>query len=94
MMLLISRLRFSYYSWCYTSVQGPSMGFQTPKSSSVPFIAPPRFAAPHTYSSAAMYVAEQKSFERFVRLAPHRFDNTTGEKAYDFLTECQDKLFN
>jgi len=70
------------------------MGFQTPKSSLVPSIAPPRFAAPHTYSSAAMYVAEQKSSERFVRLVPHKFDNTTGEKAYDFLTKCQDKLFN
>ncbi|KAG5586511.1 hypothetical protein H5410_046945 [Solanum commersonii] len=70
------------------------MEFQTPKSSSVPSIAPPRFAAPHTYSSAAKYVAEQKSSERFVRLVPHKFDNTTGEKAYDFLTECQDKLFN
>ncbi|WMV46730.1 hypothetical protein MTR67_040115 [Solanum verrucosum] len=38
----------------------------------VPSIAPPRFAAPHTYFSAAMYVAEQKSSERFVRLVPHR----------------------
>ncbi|KAG5594900.1 hypothetical protein H5410_036132 [Solanum commersonii] len=38
-----------------------------------------------------MYVDEHKSFERFVRLAPLRFDGTTGEKAYDFLTECQDK---
>lgn len=29
-----------------------------------------------------------------MRLAPPKFDGTTGDGAYDFLTECQDRLFN
>lgn len=64
------------------------MGFQTPDSSSVPFIAPPRFAAPLVSASATMPVFEQKSFKRFVRLAPPRFDGTAEYSAYNFLTEC------
>lgn len=35
-----------------------------------------------------MYMTEQKSSERFVRLALHWFDGKTEEKAYDFLIEC------
>ncbi|KAG5605980.1 hypothetical protein H5410_027472 [Solanum commersonii] len=41
---------------------------------------------------SSMSVVQQKSFERFVRLAPLRFDGTHGEKAYDFLTECLSAL--
>ncbi|KAG5629027.1 hypothetical protein H5410_000744 [Solanum commersonii] len=53
----------------------------------VPSIAPPRFISPSNFSSAAIFVAEQKSFERFARLTPLKFDGTVGEKTYDFLTE-------
>ncbi|WMV50977.1 hypothetical protein MTR67_044362 [Solanum verrucosum] len=38
--------------------------------------------------------AEQKSFERFVRLPTLKFDGTIREMDYEFLTECQDRLFN
>ncbi|KAK4724123.1 hypothetical protein R3W88_026902 [Solanum pinnatisectum] len=48
--------------------QEPSVGFQTPYSSSVPSLAPPIFVA-----------------------LP--FDSTSGEKDYDFLTECRDIFF-
>ena len=75
-------------------VQGPSMGFQTPSPFSMPSIAPPRFSAPPVSANAAMSLFEQKSFERFVRLAPPRFDGISRYGAYDFLTECQDRLFN
>ncbi|KAK4713460.1 hypothetical protein R3W88_019367 [Solanum pinnatisectum] len=33
-------------------------------------------------------------FERFVRLAPSRFNDIAREKAYDFLTRYHDRLFN
>ncbi|KAH0725137.1 hypothetical protein KY284_001002 [Solanum tuberosum] len=75
-------------------VQGPSVGFETPDSSSVPSMAPLRFAAPPLFASAAISVAEQESFERFVRLAPPKFHSMAKEKSYDFLTKCQDRLFN
>ncbi|XP_055830889.1 uncharacterized protein LOC129899919 [Solanum dulcamara] len=35
-----------------------------------------------------------KSFERFLRLGHLRFDSAATEKVYDFLIECQDRLFN
>ncbi|KAG5572315.1 hypothetical protein H5410_062081 [Solanum commersonii] len=57
-------------------IQGPSVGFQTHGFTSVPSLALPRFAAPLVSSSVVMYVAELKSFERFVRLAPSKFDDT------------------
>ncbi|KAG5614751.1 hypothetical protein H5410_014575 [Solanum commersonii] len=43
-------------------------------------LAPLRFAVPHISASVVMFVA--------------KFDDTTGDKAYDFLTECQHRLFN
>lgn len=72
------------------------MGFQTPSSSSVSSIATLRFAAfaaPPVSASAAMPVSKHKSLKIFARLAPPRFNGITREKAYDFLTECEDKLF-
>ncbi|KAH0708985.1 hypothetical protein KY284_010412 [Solanum tuberosum] len=53
-------------------IQGPSVGFQTHGFASVPSLALPRFAAPLVSSSVFIYVAEKKSFKRFVRLAPSR----------------------
>ncbi|KAG5606756.1 hypothetical protein H5410_028248 [Solanum commersonii] len=75
-------------------VQGPSVGIQTPGSSSVPSMVPPRFAALVIFASAMMSITEQKSFERFVRFAPLKFDSTPREKAYDSLTKCHNMLFN
>uniref|UniRef100_M1DHW2 Uncharacterized protein n=1 Tax=Solanum tuberosum TaxID=4113 RepID=M1DHW2_SOLTU len=57
-------------------IQGPSVEFQTHGFASVPSLALPRFAALLVSSSVVMYVAERKSFERFVRLAPSKFDDT------------------
>ncbi|KAG5581554.1 hypothetical protein H5410_052181 [Solanum commersonii] len=57
-------------------VHGHSVGFHTPNSSSVPSMAPSRFASPFFSASATMSIAEQKSFERFVRLVPPRFDGS------------------
>lgn len=57
----------------------------------MPVIAPLRFSAPPV---SAMSLFEQKNFERFVILAPPKFNGTVGYGAYDFLTECQDRLFN
>ncbi|WMV51220.1 hypothetical protein MTR67_044605 [Solanum verrucosum] len=54
-------------------VHGHSVGFHTPNSSSVPSMAPLRFASPLFSASATMSIAEQKSFERFVRLVPPRY---------------------
>ncbi|KAG5606744.1 hypothetical protein H5410_028236, partial [Solanum commersonii] len=75
-------------------VQGPSVGIQTPGSSSVPSMVPSRFAALVIFASAIMSITEQKSFERFVRFAPLKFDSTPREKAYDSLTKCHNMLFN
>ncbi|KAG5571115.1 hypothetical protein H5410_060881 [Solanum commersonii] len=58
-------------------IQGPSLGFQTHGSALVPSLALLRFATPMVFASATMSIAEQKSFERFVRLALPRFDDTT-----------------
>lgn len=49
---------------------------------------------PPFFTSLAMSIAEQKSFKRFVRLAPPIFDGTLGDMAYDFLSECQDRFCN
>lgn len=57
----------------------------------MPSIAPLRFS---TTPVSAMSLSEQKNFERFVILAPPKFNGTAGYGAYDFLTECQDRLFN
>ncbi|KAH0773387.1 hypothetical protein KY290_010524 [Solanum tuberosum] len=76
---LLPRLDSAPNSSIYPGTAGsPSVGFQTHGFASVPSLALPRFAAPLVSSSVVMYVAEQKSFERFVRLAPSKFDDTTG----------------
>ncbi|KAH0715073.1 hypothetical protein KY284_007978 [Solanum tuberosum] len=41
-----------------------------------------------------MSIAKKKSFDRFVRLAPPRFGDTSRDKTYDFLTKCPERLFN
>lgn len=48
----------------------PSSGAQLQSLVIAPSIAPPLFMVPPASSSPAMSTAEQKSFERFVRLAP------------------------
>lgn len=49
----------------------------------------PRFMVPPSTVSLAMPTIEQKSSERFVQLAPLKFDGTPGDRAYGFLSECQ-----
>ncbi|KAG5581695.1 hypothetical protein H5410_052322, partial [Solanum commersonii] len=48
-------------------VQGPSMGFHTLGSFSVPFIAPPRFAAPTISSSATIIPIEFEQIHMLVK---------------------------
>lgn len=58
------------------------------------FIALALIIGPLLSASLAMSTAEQKSFERLVRLALSQFDATPGDRANDFLSECQDWLCN
>ncbi|KAK4706559.1 hypothetical protein R3W88_033879 [Solanum pinnatisectum] len=60
----------------------PSMGFQTFDLASMLSLARPRFAVPPIYTSVVMSIGTL------------RFDDTTRDKGYDFLTECHDRLFN
>lgn len=57
-------------------------------------IALPRFLVPPSSASLFMSIVKQKSFERFIRLAPLRFYGTPGGRGYEFLSECQDRLSN
>lgn len=49
---------------------------------------------PLSSASLAISTTEQKSFKRLMQLAPSRFDGTTDDRAYDFLSKYQDRLFN
>ncbi|KAG5576795.1 hypothetical protein H5410_056929 [Solanum commersonii] len=62
---------------------GPRVGFQTPGLASVPSLGPPIVGASLIFASATMSVAKKKSFDRFVRLAPPRFGDTSRDKTYE-----------
>lgn len=66
-------------------ILGQSVGFHTSGAFPSLSIAPSRFLAPRISASASMLLSEQKSFERFVKFAPPRFDGTSGDGACLFI---------